>query len=161
MGRQNRHAMPWRVCHCVVSATIHSRVVDRHRTLIRQTGGARADAARRLKILVSVVRFRPGPPRTCIAKRPLIEVGVFVSGNAVLASGLSPVTFGPQRLRPKRPDFNVQYRRVRRAASRQQTSHSPNDNNRKPIMLIAIFLLRYMLPSRIALQSIRRRWIQM
>ena len=32
------------------------------------------------KILVSVVRFRPGLPRTSFTQRPLIEVGVVVSG---------------------------------------------------------------------------------
>jgi hypothetical protein len=34
----------------------------------------------RLKILVSVVRFRPGPPRTSFTQRPLMQVGVVVSG---------------------------------------------------------------------------------
>jgi hypothetical protein len=33
-----------------------------------------------LKILVSVVRFRPGPPRTSFTQRPLMQVGVVVSG---------------------------------------------------------------------------------
>jgi len=33
-----------------------------------------------LKILVSVVRFRPGPPRTSFTQRPLKQVGVVVSG---------------------------------------------------------------------------------
>src|SRR5471032_146375 len=37
-----------------------------------------AATAQVLKILVSVVRFRPGPPRIYLAQRPLMQVGVFV-----------------------------------------------------------------------------------
>jgi hypothetical protein len=44
-----------------------------------------------LKILVSVVRFRPGPPRISLTKRRFSRIGVFVWGLAVLVSGLFPV----------------------------------------------------------------------
>jgi hypothetical protein len=89
MGRQNRRAMRQRVCRRVVSATIHAKLADRLRTLVWQIDGVVADAARRLKILVSVVRFRPGPPR--IQKTPP-SGGVFVSDSGkILGSGPSPV----------------------------------------------------------------------
>jgi hypothetical protein len=72
MGRQNRRAMRQRVWRCVVSATIHAKLVDSRRTLVRQIDGVVAGAARRLKILVSVVRFRPGPPRISLTKTPIL-----------------------------------------------------------------------------------------
>jgi len=80
MSRQNRSAMRQRIWRCVVSTTIHANLASSRKTLVRQTDGVAAGAARRLKILVSVVRFRPGPPRTFQAKRRSMQIGVFVSG---------------------------------------------------------------------------------
>jgi hypothetical protein len=59
-GRQNRSAMRQRVWHWIVSVTILAKLATSSRTLVRQIDGVAAGAALRLKILVSVVRFRPG-----------------------------------------------------------------------------------------------------
>jgi hypothetical protein len=58
-----------------------------------------------LKILVSVVRFRPGPPRISFTKRPLIEVGVVVSGirNPHVRSISGCLLFAASDLEFKRP----------------------------------------------------------
>jgi hypothetical protein len=80
MCRKDRGAMRMRVCRRIVSVTIHARLPVSSRTLVRQIDGVAAGATLRLKILVSVVRFRPGPPRTSFTQRPLMQVGVVVSG---------------------------------------------------------------------------------
>jgi hypothetical protein len=59
-----------------------------------------------LKILVSVVRFRPGPPGTSFTQRPLLQVGVVVSGSRSprlrSISGLASVTSSNPRMSTKR-----------------------------------------------------------
>lgn len=78
-GRQNHRVMGQRACRRVVSATLHTIPADRSRTLVQRNTHTVADAARRLKILVPVVRFRPGPPKNSAAsKRQPSQVGVFV-----------------------------------------------------------------------------------
>ena len=52
----------------------------RHPTAANRMRRPKCDQGRGLKILVSVVRFRPGPPRICLTKRQPSLVGVFVSG---------------------------------------------------------------------------------
>ncbi len=64
MCRKDRGAMRMRVCRGIVLVTIHARPPVSSRTLVRQIDDVAAGATLRLKILVSVVRFRPGPPRT-------------------------------------------------------------------------------------------------
>jgi len=76
---QNCSAMRQPVEHCVLSTTIHAIPAGNSRTLVRQIDNAVAGDAK-MKILVSVVRFRPGPPRTSFTQRPLMQVGVVVSG---------------------------------------------------------------------------------
>ena len=80
MFAQNRRAMRQRDWRRVVSITLYAKPLSPCRTLFRQKGSVAPDPARRLKILVSVVRFRPGPPRTYLAQRQSIVIGVVVSG---------------------------------------------------------------------------------
>ncbi|MBQ5940780.1 hypothetical protein, partial [Massilia sp. AB1] len=53
-----------------VRTSIQCKLPTSSKTLVRQTDGVAAGATLRLKILVSVVRFRPGPPRTCSSSLP-------------------------------------------------------------------------------------------
>jgi hypothetical protein len=84
------HVRPeYPVCHRIVSVTIHAKLPVSSRTLVRQTEGGAAGAARRLKILVSVVRFRPGPPRIPQNANPC-RLAFLVSRGDALVPGLFP-----------------------------------------------------------------------
>ena len=79
MDRQIRHVMLLAVRRYDVSATIHAEPGGQQQNFGPKTLWRCAGAARSLKILVSVVRFRPGPPRKSFTQCPLMQVGVFVS----------------------------------------------------------------------------------
>ena len=80
--------------------------VGPRRSLIAQLSGRYILQSLVLKILVSVVRFRPGPPRISLTERQPMQVGVFVCGvrspRLRSTSGSSLHDWGP-KARPNHP----------------------------------------------------------
>jgi hypothetical protein len=80
------------VWHWIVSVWIYPKLPNSRKTLVRQTHGVAAGAMQSLKILVSVVRFRPGPPGTH-SETPTYTSGRFCfRAQKVLVPGLFPAS---------------------------------------------------------------------
>ena len=131
MCRQNRRAMRQRVWRFVVSATIPAQLAGSSRTLVRQTDGVVAGAARRLKILVSVVRFRPGPPRTSQANRRSMQIGVVVSG--IRSPRVRSISGAVKRCAPKLHEYVQTAQLLAFRVQLVLDCRSPNNTNFKAI----------------------------